>query len=143
LKPTRERFFCIAWKLPDEFFPLIGHTRGRYFVDELYIFFLRFRILTLTFPRIRTGSSAPHRCRRTTPIRLVAPIKELGITPSRHFDHCRLTVTRSHHNPESQNAESRLLVADRGFLNTDSVGTGLALFNERTIGRYGGDRQSK
>ena len=90
-----------------------------------------------------TGSSAPHRCRRTTSIRLVGPIKELGITPSRHVDYCRLTVTRSHHNPESQNAESRLLVADRGFLNTDSVGTGLALSNKRTIGRYGGDRRSK
>ena len=35
LEKREDWIFRIAWKLPDEFFPLIGHTRGRYFVDEL------------------------------------------------------------------------------------------------------------
>ena len=46
--------FCSASarKFSDECFHLIRHSRGWLFSDDLEIFFLEFRILILTFPRI-------------------------------------------------------------------------------------------
>jgi hypothetical protein len=80
----------IARKLADEFFYLIRYDRRRFFAAKLWMFFLEFRLVTIS-PSERIESSAAQAIARLAMQRTTvqAPIKNLVslVRQRRNFDH--------------------------------------------------------